>query len=138
MECLSPTSSGKMAAAVSERKDTSPRKSIAEAVRRSKSQGSRRAEWKINKWASMAGQDPEATVTNTNTTTTPTSSSSFPTSPVPSSSLSHLPTHPSQCHSSQKSQLLLRSRQFYSFGSNVTSNYPLPPTSAQGTHGVSL
>ncbi|XP_035715729.1 syntaxin-binding protein 5 isoform X4 [Folsomia candida] len=145
--CLSPTAGGgggspycggsrmsvSGASGGCERKDTSPRKSggaAVEAVRRSKSQGSRRAEWKIKQSYSMAvagqGGSPEAT--NTNTTPTATHPSSFPTSPNPSSSLSQLPTSGPPTPPTNKSHLLVLSRQYYSFGSNVTSNYQ--PTSS--------
>lgn len=122
--CLSPTSE-KDARKSGGGEKTSPRKSVVD-VRRSKSSGSRRAEWKITKFQSMAG---EATNTNTHPTT---SSSSFPTSPVPSTSLTHLPTIHN--HSSKGHLLEVMNQRYYSFGSNVTSNNP--PISGALAHGI--
>ncbi|CAL8108819.1 unnamed protein product [Orchesella dallaii] len=123
--------------------DKSPRKSAtaapsAETVRRSKSQGSRRGERTLSKCYSMAigaGQGspeqlnspPFHSSSTSNIPSTPLFSSMHhnthaPVSPLPptvSSSVHHIP--------SSKSNLLLLSRQYCSFGSNVTSNYNQPP-----------
>lgn len=138
--------------------DKSPRKSAtsgasaaassAETVRRSKSQGSRRGERTLSKCYSMAigaGQGspeqlsspPLHSSSTSNIPSAPLHSSVHPppVSPNPataghasvassavSSSAHHLP-------SSNKSHILLLSRQYCSFGSNVTSNYNQPPSS---------
>lgn len=131
--CLSPTSvgvrmsmSGASSSGREERslRDTSPRKSVVDVVRltKSKSQGSRRAEWKIKQSYSMAGQggSPEGTGS-------PPTCANSPSAPN-SSSLSQLPQTPptpSSLNHSSKSHLLVLSRQYYSLSgsSHVTPGH---------------
>lgn len=145
--CLSPTSGARQsmsgASVVGGGSDKSPRKSAtgaaassaAETVRRSKSQGSRRGERTLSKCYSMAigaGQGspeqlnspPFHSSSTSNIPSTPLHCpvSPNPNSPTVSSSTHHIP-------SSNKSNILLLSRQYCSFGSNVTSNYNQPPSS---------